>query len=99
MKFLSKIKEAFSIVRNLHAFINDVIVYNRKVLMVDLLYKQTTNKGISNNLFKTNLGGASFCNRVSYVVWKTGTSMLSHDRKHYAEYNSSQSYYFMVGRR
>ena len=57
MKFLSKIKEVFSIVRNLHAFINDVIVYNRKVLMVDLLYKQTTNKGISNNLFKTNLGG------------------------------------------
>lgn len=51
MKFLSKIKEVFSIVRNLHAFINDVIAYNRKVLMVDLLYKQTTNKGISNNLF------------------------------------------------
>lgn len=57
MKFLSKIKEVFSIVRNLHAFINDVVAYNRKVLMVDLLYKQTTNKGISNNLIKTNLGG------------------------------------------
>lgn len=57
MKFLYKIKEVFSIVRNLHTFINDVVAYNRKVLMVDLLYKQTTNKGISNNMFKTNLGG------------------------------------------
>lgn len=57
MKFISKIKEVFSVVRNLHAFINDVVAYNRKVLMVDLLYKQTTNKGIRSNLFKTNLGG------------------------------------------
>lgn len=73
MKFLSKIKEVFSIVRNLHAFINDVIVYNRKVLMVDLLYKQTTNKGISNNLFKTNLGG-----QVSVTVSLTSYGKRAH---------------------
>lgn len=96
MKFLYKIKEVFSIVRNLHTFINDVVAYNRKVLMVDLLFKQTTNKGISNNMFKTNLGGASFCNSVSHVVWETGTPMLSYNRKRHAEYNSSQSHHFMV---
>lgn len=99
MKFISKIKEIFSVVRNLHAFINDVVAYNRKVLMVDLLYKQTTNKGIRSNLVKTNLGGASFCNRISYVVWKAGTPMLSYDREYHAEYSSSKSYCIMVGRR
>lgn len=57
MKFLFLIKEVLSVIRNLHSFINDVVVYNRKVLMIDLLNRQTIRKGISSNLFKTNTGG------------------------------------------
>lgn len=89
MKFLFLIKEVLSVIRNLHSFINDVVVYNRKVLMIDLLNRQTIRKGISSNLFKTNTGGALFCYCVTNFVWETGSSMLPYHRKYYAEYGSS----------
>lgn len=57
MKFLLLIKEVISIIRNLRSFINDIVVYNRKVLMIDLLNKQTIRKGISSEPFQTILGG------------------------------------------
>lgn len=89
MKFLLLIKEVISIIRNLRSFINDIVVYNRKVLMIDLLNKQTIRKGISSEPFETILGGAFFCYSITNIVWETGSSVLSYYRKYNAEYCSS----------
>lgn len=57
MKVLSKLKVFYNVIKHLNATLEDVVEYNRKVLLIDLLNKQTYRKGINDKLFQSPLGG------------------------------------------
>lgn len=89
MKVLSKLKVFYNVIKHLNATLEDVVAYNRKVLLIDVLNKQTFRRGINEKLFQSPLGGAYFCNCIPYFIWETCTSVLSYNREYNAEYSSS----------